>query len=305
MKSVMGRSSYLPVDTVLAGGRQMAKDVIRSAATADAATALRSAVTTNTALSLSAEERAHNETVEGKWEQIQYYESRWNKQHQHQEQSEPGLDPAGGFNSLASSTAGSSTSSSSSTTSAGSIDPGPRTQNYYPIQDSEGGGRQHSNGGSSSKFQQMKRHSLKKLASWKSQLSSLAGSRSERGRHRGHTDYGAVSTAPDGHQVTPGGDAQPGGVIPRIRASKSMQNLEAITRDSYYGLREMKTSLKEKYNSRQELRQGRPKSHYYEFWDEYDPDTSDVNDGCQDEDTFNQIQKYHQKRRVLELIGLH
>ena len=48
MKSVMGRSSYLPVDTVLAGGRQMAKDVIRSAATADAATALRSAVTTNT-----------------------------------------------------------------------------------------------------------------------------------------------------------------------------------------------------------------------------------------------------------------
>ena len=54
-----------------------------------------------TALSLSAEERAHNETVEGKWEQIQYYESRWNKQHQHQEQSEPGLDPAGGFNSLA------------------------------------------------------------------------------------------------------------------------------------------------------------------------------------------------------------
>ena len=68
-----------------------------------------------------------------------------------------------------------------------------------------------------------------------------------------------------------------GGVIPRIRASKSMQNLEAITRDSYYGLREMKTSLKEKYNSRQELRQGRPKSHYYEFWDEYDPDTSDGN----------------------------
>ena len=78
------------------------------------------------------------------------------------------------------------------------------------VTDSEGGGRHHSNGGSSSKFQQMKRHSLKKLASWKSQLSSLAGSRSERGRHRGHTDYGAVSTAPDGHQVTTGGDAQPG-----------------------------------------------------------------------------------------------
>ena len=78
------------------------------------------------------------------------------------------------------------------------------------VTDSEGGGRPHSNGGSSSKFQQMKRHSLKKLASWKSQLSSLAGSRSERGCHRGHTDYGAVSTAPDGHQVTTGGDAQPG-----------------------------------------------------------------------------------------------
>ena len=92
-------------------------------------------------------------------------------------------------------------------------------------------------------------------------------------------------------------------MIPRIRASKSMQNLEQITRDGYYNLREMKTNLKDKYNSRQELRQGRPTSYYAEFWDEYDPDVA--SDPDMDEETFNNVTKYHQRNRVLEFIGLH
>ena len=252
----------MPVDTSMAGNRIVG-------ALSDPANAIRSAVThsqTMSQLSLSAEERRHNETVEGKWEQLQQYEARW----QHQQQQE-------GFNSMG--TTASTTSSASSTSSAGSVDPGHHQNASKPKHQS--------------KFQQMKRNSIKKLSSLKTQLTGLTRS----GRHRGHADYGAVSTAPDGA----GGPDH--GVIPRIRASKSMQNLEQITRDGYYNLREMKTSLKEKYNSRQELRQGRPTSYYAEFWDEYDPDV--VKDPDMDEESFNNVTKYHQKNRVLEFIGLH
>jgi len=217
--------------------------------------------------SLSAEERARNETVEGKWEQLQHYEERW----QHQQ------DSIG-------TTASTTSSSSSTSSSAGSVDPGNNRNSGQ-------------NAARNSKFQQIKRHSIKKLANLKSLLTRSS-------RHQGHTDYGAVSTAPDGSGGGTDGNGQCG-VIPRIRASKSMQNLEQITRDGYYNLREMKSSLKERYNSRQELRQARPTSYYAEFWDEYDPDATGAADPNIDEETFNNITKYHQKNRVLDLIGLH
>ena len=74
----------------------------------------------------------------------------------------------------------------------------------------------------------------------------------------GATTSSAVSTTPNGG----GSSGVVGGVIPRLRASKSMQNLEQITRDSYYNMRDATANLKEKYHSRLELRQARPKAEY-------------------------------------------
>ena len=77
----------------------------------------------------------------------------------------------------------------------------------------------------------------------------------------------AVSTAPDGGNTATG-------VIPRIRASKSMQSLEQLTRDGYFSFRDATSNLKERYHSRAELRQAKPKSNYELLWDEdLDEDT--------------------------------
>ena len=206
--------------------------------------------------SLSAEERRRNETVEAKWEQLQYYES--NQWQQHQDQ---------GFSSLASSSTTSSSSSASSTSSE-----------------------------RKTKFQQMKQQSLKKLSSWKSQFSSLTSGGSRKSTHTQTTinDLYNVSTAPDGS------GAKTGGVLPRIRASKSMQNLEQITRDSYYNLRDISTNLKQKYNSRLELRQAKPATQYDELWDEDDSDYDDEMSGH----TYEQLRKENHRRKVLEMVGL-
>ena len=67
-----------------------------------------------------------------------------------------------------------------------------------------------------------------------------------------------------------------------------MQNLEAITRDSYYNIRDATTNLKQKYHSRVELRQAKPKSEYQEFWDE---------DSDMDEEEI--------RRQTLEMVGLY
>ena len=62
--------------------------------------------------------------------------------------------------------------------------------------------------------------------------------------------------------------------ISKLRASKSMQNLEQITRDSLYNLKDISTNLKQKYNSRMELRQ--QSQMYNELWDDDADDVDEV-----------------------------
>ena len=83
-----------------------------------------------------------------------------------------------------------------------------------------------------------------------------------------YSDLGTISHSPGGNVTGYDGAKTPSGVIPRIKASKSMQNLDRITRDSYYNLRDVTSNMKQKYHSRAELRQSKPKSEYREFWDE-------------------------------------
>ena len=130
----------------------------------------------------------------------------------------------------------------------------------------------------------MKRQSLKKLNNWKCQLtgnnsssgvtSKFKSTSSTNMNSRAMSSYG-VSTAPGGGV---GGtndlesDKRGGGMLSRIRASKSMQNLDQITRDSYFNLRDKTTNLKAMYSSRIELRAEKPSSQYDELSDEYDED---------------------------------
>lgn len=59
-----------------------------------------------------------------------------------------------------------------------------------------------------------------------------------------------------------------------------MQNLEALTRDSYYNLRDATSHLRQRYHSRAELRQAKPKADYQEFWDEdSDMDEEEIREG--------------------------
>merc|ERR1712029_751953 len=58
--------------------------------------------------------------------------------------------------------------------------------------------------------------------------------------------------------------------ISKLRASKSMQNLEQITRDSLYNLKDISSNLKQKYNSKMELRH--QSQMYNELWDDEDED---------------------------------
>ena len=62
--------------------------------------------------------------------------------------------------------------------------------------------------------------------------------------------------------------------INKLRASKSMQNLEQLTRDSLYNLKDMSNNLKQKYNSRMELRQ--QSQMYNELWDDDDDSVEEV-----------------------------
>ena len=59
----------------------------------------------------------------------------------------------------------------------------------------------------------------------------------------------------------------------KLRASKSMQNLEQITRDSFYNLKDLSSNLRQKYNSRMELRQ--QSQMYNELWDD-DEENEDI-----------------------------
>ena len=53
-----------------------------------------------------------------------------------------------------------------------------------------------------------------------------------------------------------------------------MQNLEQITRDSLYNLKDISSNLKQKYNSRMELRQ--QSQMYNELWDDDVDDVDEV-----------------------------
>ena len=127
------------------------------------------------------------------------------------------------------------------------------------------------------KFQEIKRQSMKKLNNLKSQLtggtsatgvgSKFKSTSSTNMNSRAMFSYG-VSTAPGGSNYAE--TERHGGVLPRIRASKSMQNLEQITRDSYFNLRDKTNNLKAIYSSRIELRAEKPLSQYDELSDEED-----------------------------------
>ena len=86
------------------------------------------------------------------------------------------------------------------------------------------------------------------------------------------SSYG-VSAAPDGPAYEETGRR---GVLPRIRASKSMQNLDQITRDSYFNLRDKTSNLKAIYSSRIELRAEKPSSQYDELSDDEDDENFNV-----------------------------
>ena len=126
------------------------------------------------------------------------------------------------------------------------------------------------------KFQEMKRQSMKKLSNLKSHLtggisstgvgSKFKSNSSTNMNSRAMSSYG-VSTAPGGsNHMDP--EKRGGGMLPRIRASKSMQNLEQITRDSYFNLRDKTTNLKAIYSSRIELRAEKPSCQYDELSDD-------------------------------------
>ena len=129
------------------------------------------------------------------------------------------------------------------------------------------------------RFQEIKRQSLKKLSNLKSQITANNNGSSARSKSTASTNmnsraissYG-VSTAPNGSCYQNGGGERGGGVLPRIRASKSMQNLEQITRDSYFNLRDKTSNLKAIYSSRLELRAEKPSTQYDELWDEDEDD---------------------------------
>ena len=63
-------------------------------------------------------------------------------------------------------------------------------------------------------------------------------------------------------------------LVSKLRASKSMQNLEQITRDSLYNLKNISSNLKQKYNSRMELRQ--QSQMYNKLWDNDADDVDEV-----------------------------
>lgn len=79
-------------------------------------------------------------------------------------------------------------------------------------------------------------------------------------------------------------------MLPRLnglKSSKSLQNLEQITRDSIRSVAD-KTSyigqnLKHRYGSRVELNRLTPKRFYEEFNDDVDSDEEDVRKGRSDE----------------------
>merc|ERR1712025_1224281 len=121
-----------------------------------------------------------------------------------------------------------------------------------------------------SRLQKLKQNGLKKLANFKlwskHSKDQNQDSKSRHQRSQQHSQppvNSEVSHAPNGLTT-----------INKLRASKSMQNLEQLTRDSLYNLKDMSNNLKQKYNSRMELRQ--QSQMYNELWDDDADDVDEV-----------------------------
>ena len=108
-----------------------------------------------------------------------------------------------------------------------------------------------------SKLKKLKQQSLKKLSGFKLWSKSQHHSK-ENTQPPSAPATSEVSTVPNGLTIT------------KLRASKSMQNLEQITRDSLYNLKDISQNLRQKYNSKMELRH--QSQMYNELWDDDDED---------------------------------
>ena len=219
-----------------------------------------------------------DESVESKWEHLQYYEQRWNN--------ENGADPKMAAGSSSTAAAGDSSYSSLAPSEASSSQ-----SRSSSCGEMEGSSKSRS---TRAKFQRIKRQS------WQRFKSTFSSKSHNQGHPPSSVSYGdftsAVSSDPAADPAA-GGSRNPeptstsgsksGGMMSKIRSSKSMQNLEALTADSYYNLRDVTSNLKEKYHSRVELNRGKPKAEYNELWDE----ESDM-----DEDEI--------RLRTLEMVGL-
>jgi len=167
-----------------------------------------------------------DESVGAKWEQIQCYEAKENHS----------------LNSIASST-GSGTHSTTSS-SASSTTP---SQNEKI----------------KSRLAKFRQSGLKKLASFKLWPTKDRGSNPDPQKSEQLQQVPPVS---DEVNHAPNGHAHNGLTISKLRASKSMQNLEQLTRDSLYNLKDISNNIKQKYNSRMELRH--QNQMYNELWDD-------------------------------------
>ena len=109
-----------------------------------------------------------------------------------------------------------------------------------------------------SKLRKLKQQSLKKLSGFKLWSKNSSSSSNNENSNGPVPVPSEVNTTPNGITMT------------KLRASKSMQNLEQITRDSFYNLKDLSSNLRQKYNSRMELRQ--QSQMYNELWDENEND---------------------------------
>ena len=169
---------------------------------------------------------SRDESVEAKWEQIQYYEAKENHS----------------LSSIASSSNSNSTSSTSNSSSNAKL---------------------------KSRLKKLKQNSLKKLQSFKLWTKNGKQKTTEGEPNLGNNE---VNSQPNGTTTDPNAGSY--SMSTKLRASKSMQNLEQLTRDSFYNLKDISNNLKQRYNSRMELRQ--QSQMYNELWDSEDDDGSET-----------------------------
>ncbi len=170
------------------------------------------------------------ESVEAKWEGLQYFED-------------------SSYCSLASN----NSSASSSTSTAN--------------KESEGDSGVTDNS-TKAKLNRLRRQSWRKIKSQFSKRSSTSRKDSGSTNMDSRLSYGdLVCTDPAAADEEAKQNGQTNNM--KLKASKSMQNLEQLT---FFGLREATSSLKQLYHSRTELRDAKPKASYQELWDEDDVD---------------------------------